>query len=198
MTNPSIRYYLPFLLPIFVSIFLIWWAVDQESRIQGSVILPAGFAFKAYVPGRYAIYLDMDVYPENNAKHLANMRAIPQVICEVRGAGHLNRLTANVWQCGGLSRYTRAPDGSKRILVPFAEFDILWPGNYEVRAAFTKGGTKDFLISIGQTSLMVPSLIIIIITLIMTFIVFLWRAKKKRPHLLKSESTKRPASEEDL
>lgn len=170
MINRPLGYYLPVLAAVLVSILLVVWAVDEESHIQGSVYLPAGFAFKAYVPGRYAVYLDMDVYPENAAKHLANMKAVPHVVCQVRGAGHLDVLYPDVWQCGGLSRYTKASDGSTRILVPFAEFDILWPGNYEVRAAFNGEGTKNFLISLGATSMVATSLILAIIILIATLL----------------------------
>ncbi len=178
MIHRPISFYLPILLAVFASIFLVFLAVEQESTIQGSAFLPGGFPFKAYIPGRYVIYLDMDVYPENEAQHKANIKAAPCVVCDVRGAEHLNVLHPDVWRCGGLSRYTKAPDGSTRLLVPLAEFDILWPGNYEVRAAFVLGGTKNFLISLGPNSLVATSLILSIIVLIATLFFVWWRNKK--------------------
>ncbi len=65
-----------------------------------------------------------------------------------------------------LSRYIKSSDNSTRLLIPFAEFDILWPGNYEVRATFIGQGPTTFLISLGPTSLVATSLFISIVALI--------------------------------
>ncbi len=107
MTKRPLSYYLPVLLALFSSIVLLYLAADQESRVMASALIPGGFPFKAYIPGRYTVYLDMDVYPENAAKHLAKMRAVPHLAYEVKGAEHLNVLYPGVWQCGGLSRFTK-------------------------------------------------------------------------------------------
>ncbi len=55
--------------------------------------------------------------------------------------------------------------------MPIAEFDILWPGNYELRAAFNGEGTKDFMISLGPTSMVAESLLLTIIIATATFFV---------------------------
>jgi hypothetical protein len=176
MSNQSLNKWLPVLLVVFASIVLIFWAVDQESHIQGSVFLPSGFAFKGYIPGRYTIYCDMDLYPETEFKRIANIKALPRVICEVKGAGHLNVLNVNVWHSGGLNRYIKDSQNKTRLLVPFAEFDILWPGNYEVRATFRGHGSSYFLMSLSQTSLVASCLFISIIG---SIAVFFFSFKKK-------------------
>jgi hypothetical protein len=183
----SLRYWLPIILVFLSSIVLVSWGAYQETQIQGSVFLPGGFSFAVYLPSRYAAYCDMDVYPENAAKHASNIRLLPKVVCEVKGAGHLNVLNIPVWRSGGLTRYTKAPDDSTRVLIPFAEFDILWPGIYEIRATFISPGNKHFLISVGPTSLITTTLIVSIIFLAIGLAILLKR-KLEMSIVVKSET----------
>ncbi len=179
MIDKSWRQWLPLLWAVLAASLLMSWAVYAEGDVQGPIYLPGGFAFQAYLPSHYCIYCPMKDDLSNKAAILSKMRVFPEIACEVKGAGHLNVLEIKVWRAGGRTRFIKdAASGKMIMLMPFAEFEILWPGNYELRAGFISDNHPEFLMCVGPTGLVGSAGILSIVILIVGFI-FMFQKKRE-------------------
>ncbi len=176
MTKTPFYRWLPILWTLLLSILLLSWAAYEEGQVQESIYLPGGLTFQAFLPSRYSIYCEMEDDLTNKEAILSNMRLFPTIACEVRGADHLDVLRVDVWRAGGLTRFVKDKrTGKNRMLMPFAEFEILWPGYYGVKAGFIGLGSKRFLMTVGPTGLLGSAAIL---SLVMLMIAFLWQIRR--------------------
>jgi len=160
------------LIVLLFSAVLVVLAAYAETCVQGPLNVPADLNFMAYIPGRYALYRESFV-DAKTIKHAASLITdatnadigLNEILqCWIHGNGHLSALTPAVWYTGGMP-YCHKDAKSKKYIVgmPFAEFEILWPGSYHMHVQFSGVVDKHPDVTVGPKNLITVAVIISII-----------------------------------
>jgi hypothetical protein len=175
------------------SAVLIVLATYAETCVQGPLNVPSDISFIAYIPGRYALYREsvVDTKAIKAKRDAAN--AITDaanadnglnetLVCWLRGDGHLSALSPKAWYAAGIPYcHKDSKSGKYRVGMPFAEFEILWPGSYHLHVEFSGVVDKHPNVTVGPKGLIILAVIISIIAQLVVLSVLISKSNVFRP-----------------
>jgi hypothetical protein len=177
MFNSS-RRLLPVLTVLLFSVVLISLAAFAETCVQGPAIVPGNINFMAYLPGEYSLYEESTVDSKAKTDEANNNKLNALVKCTITGAGHLHILKSSIEFAGG-NPYMHKDNmsGKYKVGKPFARFEILWPGRYNLHLESLNPQANGLNITAGPDGLITVAIIISLLAQIIVLIMVI----KKEP-----------------
>ena len=159
---------------------LILLAAYAESCLQGPLNVPADIDFMAYIPGKYALYRESIIDPKAAANAASQVDELNEILlCKIQGCGHLGELKPKTSYTGGVPYYLKDAKSKKHTIgMPFAEFEILWPGPYHLHVEFLGVVDKHPNVMVGPKYLIAIAVIISIIAQL-TVLIILMKGQRK-------------------
>ncbi len=140
MTQNSPKNFVLLLLVFFFSAGLILLALYAQTNVQGPLNVPGDFSFTAWFPGTYSLYRENLIDPNSKITPFSNDTGLNEILLSrIEGSRHLAGLYVKTWNTGdGIPYYIKEPkSGLIRMGIPFAKFEILWPGSYDLHVEFS-------------------------------------------------------------